>query len=839
MPALRIEKSLFAYKGPLAAGARHNEAPQISARIVPKQLETDKEPFYYPCTLEERANYRTPEGKAVTSHQWDVYDFVRTVPSGRVTTYKDVCTSVGGSPRSVGNALRTNPFAPYIPCHRVIASSLFVGGFRGEWGPQHKTGTHCNQKLDLLAAEGVGFTSKGRLLDAASMLWSLTPMIPFPGVEDPQSRFAGPAAKSPAESQDTSSSKQTSSDKLSALPASKSTPNTNRFLRSPIAGSSSSIPNRGYRRSQDASTSLPSFSNADLESSYVWKTNPRGPSLDHSPEKGTPRQRVSFDSDRGSLPTIQSVRQALSRISRGSDPVVTSPAQRSSAYRDSQKDPTDSLTPGSRSPSQSRSRAASPLRLFQQWSAGRHRHRQQNEDPFVPVNPYKFRSQFHLPCFSTISDTHTPRIHTHSQLGAGSPDIPGCAACAPTSAVRDSWTNAWIFLGDTLPREVYLNILLRLPAMYFTRVARIFEDAEVSRPDIQRMIESGGGSGSPFFGAAPSEQVTESRAEYPPTPVLSPTMAAGIGLAAHVGAAATAGPQPPLPFPDEWTAPLVSPALIRFKNSWEAFVDSLVREWKTLNVVSALLLSAILTMFQIPSAADDPVTRTVALLSLICALMSLSYGCMYIVRFGTMRSMFRAAKWAEEARKTDTLIWWNVWVLLSMPAVWMSWAMVLFIASILSFVWRTGSVNDPNDRPPLSPQGALSTRLAVTGVFALGMIYFILIVKTLRSYGTHANSKAWRRRGAVGVDQAPQLRARDADAVVERRGRERQRGASGPRRREETPEPERGLHGAVELNKEGKKERGGLRSILGLGIMGVGAREAEPVIHVDLEKGMV
>ena len=38
-----------------------------------------------------------------------------------------------GSPRSVGGALRNNPFAPRIPCHRVIASSFFVGGFKGEW----------------------------------------------------------------------------------------------------------------------------------------------------------------------------------------------------------------------------------------------------------------------------------------------------------------------------------------------------------------------------------------------------------------------------------------------------------------------------------------------------------------------------------------------------------------------------------------------------------------------------------------------------------------------------------------------------------------------------------
>ena len=62
---------------------------------------------------------------------------------------------------------------------------------------------------------------------------------------------------------------------------------------------------------------------------------------------------------------------------------------------------------------------------------------------------------------------------------------------------------------------------------------------------------------------------------------------------------------------------------------------------------SLLLGSTILTIFQIPDAEDDPVTRTAALLSLICALMSLSYGCMYIVRFGMMRNMFHASRWAE------------------------------------------------------------------------------------------------------------------------------------------------------------------------------------------------
>ena len=54
-----------------------------------------------------------------------------------------------------------------------------------------------------------------------------------------------------------------------------------------------------------------------------------------------------------------------------------------------------------------------------------------------------------------------------------------------------------------------------------------------------------------------------------------------------------------------------------------------------------------MTILQIPSAAHDPVTRYAALLSLICALTSLLYGCIYIIRFGTMRSTCRAAEWAH------------------------------------------------------------------------------------------------------------------------------------------------------------------------------------------------
>lgn len=56
---------------------------------------------------------------------------------------------------------------------------------------------------------------------------------------------------------------------------------------------------------------------------------------------------------------------------------------------------------------------------------------------------------------------------------------------------------------------------------------------------------------------------------------------------------------------------------------------------------------AILTLLQIQEADSDPVTRSAALLSMTCALMSIGYGCVYVVRFGTMKSMYKATRWAE------------------------------------------------------------------------------------------------------------------------------------------------------------------------------------------------
>ena len=67
----------------------------------------------------------------ITEFQQKVYDFVKTIPKGKTATYKEVAIAIGHpkSYRAVGNALNKNPFAPIVPCHRVIKSDGTIGGF--------------------------------------------------------------------------------------------------------------------------------------------------------------------------------------------------------------------------------------------------------------------------------------------------------------------------------------------------------------------------------------------------------------------------------------------------------------------------------------------------------------------------------------------------------------------------------------------------------------------------------------------------------------------------------------------------------------------------------------
>lgn len=85
--------------------------------------------------------------KLVTPFENLVYEATKMIPKGQVSTYLEIARSIchPKSYRAVGNALNKNPFAPIVPCHRVVASNGSLGGF--SFG--------VNKKITILRQEGV------------------------------------------------------------------------------------------------------------------------------------------------------------------------------------------------------------------------------------------------------------------------------------------------------------------------------------------------------------------------------------------------------------------------------------------------------------------------------------------------------------------------------------------------------------------------------------------------------------------------------------------------------------------------------------------------------------
>ncbi|PHH83188.1 hypothetical protein CDD82_3235 [Ophiocordyceps australis] len=94
------------------------------------------------------------------------------IPRGSVTTYGLLSAHLGSSPRAVGNALRRNPFAPQVPCHRVVATGMALGGFRGDWARHGVESMAQQDKRSLLKGEGVKFDDGGKVLGTPWAGWA-------------------------------------------------------------------------------------------------------------------------------------------------------------------------------------------------------------------------------------------------------------------------------------------------------------------------------------------------------------------------------------------------------------------------------------------------------------------------------------------------------------------------------------------------------------------------------------------------------------------------------------------------------------------------------------------
>jgi len=92
-----------------------------------------------------------------------VYEVARTIPPGETLTYGAIARALGEEPmraRDVGVALARNPFAPIVPCHRVVAANGQLGGYSAPGGTSTK-----RRLLELEGAAIVASAAQPGLFD--------------------------------------------------------------------------------------------------------------------------------------------------------------------------------------------------------------------------------------------------------------------------------------------------------------------------------------------------------------------------------------------------------------------------------------------------------------------------------------------------------------------------------------------------------------------------------------------------------------------------------------------------------------------------------------------------
>ncbi len=96
-----------------------------------------------------KLNHALNKGFIGTKFQRKVWNYLKTIKKGSVTTYKQVAIAINRpkSARAVANAVGKNPLAPKIPCHRVVKSDGSLGGYSGKGG--------IKTKKKLLKKEGI------------------------------------------------------------------------------------------------------------------------------------------------------------------------------------------------------------------------------------------------------------------------------------------------------------------------------------------------------------------------------------------------------------------------------------------------------------------------------------------------------------------------------------------------------------------------------------------------------------------------------------------------------------------------------------------------------------
>ena len=108
-----------------------------------------KQLFFAPLKVQGNRGFFLIMNFNGTKFQVKVWKYLLTIPKGQTRTYLEVAKALKmpNAVRAVANAVGKNPYAPKVPCHRVIRSDGRLGGYSGKGG--------IKTKKKLLKLEGI------------------------------------------------------------------------------------------------------------------------------------------------------------------------------------------------------------------------------------------------------------------------------------------------------------------------------------------------------------------------------------------------------------------------------------------------------------------------------------------------------------------------------------------------------------------------------------------------------------------------------------------------------------------------------------------------------------
>jgi methylated-DNA-[protein]-cysteine S-methyltransferase len=90
-----------------------------------------------------------------------VLELCKKVPKGKVSTYKEIAKALNTKAyRAVGSALKNNPYAPKVPCHRIVYSDGKIGGYKGKLNSKEKIKMLKNEGIEIKNNKVINFEKR-------------------------------------------------------------------------------------------------------------------------------------------------------------------------------------------------------------------------------------------------------------------------------------------------------------------------------------------------------------------------------------------------------------------------------------------------------------------------------------------------------------------------------------------------------------------------------------------------------------------------------------------------------------------------------------------------------